>query len=84
MITIYANWTGNSLATGRTLDEARAKLNALHCDKDTAFGHDVTDLTALDTGPHDTRGAGWDKFDLLPFARKFFAEIPAEGPGRVS
>jgi hypothetical protein len=31
MITIYANWTGNALATGETLDEARAKLTGLDC-----------------------------------------------------
>lgn len=83
MITIYANWTGNSLATGATLDGARAQLTAAHCLKDTVFGDGVADVTALDTGPHDTIGATHEKFDRLSVARDFFALVSAEGPARV-
>lgn len=83
MITIYANWTGNSLATGKDLDRARAQLTAAHCDKDTVFGDGVADVTALDTGQHDTISATRDKFDRLSVARDFFALISAEGQARL-
>lgn len=84
MITIYANNTGTSLVRGATLDEARGKLNATHCDMATVFGTDPTDLTALDTGPHETLRPTRDKFDILPVAREFFAEVSVEGPGRLA
>ncbi len=83
MITIYANWTGNSLSRGETLDEARAKLNAGHCDADTVFGWGATDVTALDTGPHETLLPTRDRFDLLHIARQSFAEVSAKGPARL-
>lgn len=82
MITIYANWTGNSLATGRTLDEARGQLNAWHCGKYTVFGYGPVDLTALDTGPHVVMGPSHG-FGLLSLARDFFPEVPAFGAGRL-
>lgn len=84
MITIYANWTGNALASGKTLDDARSKLNAGHCDRSVTFGAAATDLTALDTGPHEAVRPTNDKFDTLHVAREFFPAVAAEGPGRLS
>jgi hypothetical protein len=83
MITIYANWTGNAVASGKTLDDARGKLTATICDKATTFGDGAADLTALDTGPHDALSPTRDKFDLLSVAREYFPVISAEGPGRL-
>jgi hypothetical protein len=51
MIVIYANWTGNALAAGGTIDEAYAKLTRLDCEPGTLFGADVTELTALEVPP---------------------------------
>ena len=82
MITIYTNFTGVALVSGPTLDSARAKLTALHCDRDTEFGSDPADLTALDTGPHPIDYTG-DGFAYLWKARKAFPVVPAHGPGRL-
>jgi hypothetical protein len=84
MITIYANWTGNALATGTTLDDARAKLTPLDCLPDTVFGTDATDVTALDTGPHIIIPPQPDRYDLLHKARPHFAVVAAEGPARLT
>jgi hypothetical protein len=84
MITIYANWSGHAMARGQTLAEARAKLTMLDCDKATVFGNGPADLTALDTGPHETILPTRDKYDLLSVAREFFAVVSTEGPGRLT
>ena len=82
MITIYANWTGNALASGTTLDEARAKLTSLDCVRETTFGDGPADVTALDTGPHPIEHTG-DRFAYLRYAREAFALVSAEGAARI-
>lgn len=81
MIAIYANWTGDLLATGPTLEAAREKLTALDCEPGTPFGGEVDELTALDCGdglrPYDAHaGGGWQDYHLR-FARKRFARVTA-------
>lgn len=77
MITIYANWTGAAIVSGTTLDDARAKLTALDCQQDTVFGDGLTDMTALDTGPHDLATPG--EAATLSVAQGFFPLVSAVG-----
>ena len=87
MVTIYTNWTGVALVSGATLDEARAKLTSLDCLPDTVFGDGLTDMTALDTGPHsptmNTRANYKPSYDLLHVARAAFPRISATGRVRM-
>lgn len=75
MITIYANWSGNSLTRGETLVDARAKLTMADCAPGTMFGDGPAELTALDTGPHDTIRPGREKLDALQVAKEFFSKV---------
>jgi hypothetical protein len=74
MITIYANWTGNALASGATTEEARAKIGPGLCTPDTDFGPGPADLTALDTGSHPIEQTG-DSYAYLYVARAFFPVV---------
>ena len=76
MITIYSNSDGAAMASGDTLDDARAKV--LDCHPLTEFGTGPADCTALDTGPHPIQHTG-DRFAYLRVAREFFPLVSATG-----
>lgn len=80
MIAIYANWTGSLLVGGATLDEARARLICLDCDRDTVFGAGRVDVTALDIGMHDFYDPAIAE---LYRARRLFPVVSATGPARI-
>lgn len=73
MIALYANWTGNLLYTGQTLEDAHSKLTALDCASDTKIGTSPDELTALDIG--DRQIIPGDKLAVLHLARKCFPVV---------